>query len=83
MKFNENGQEGHPALALIARRMREIADPEQPGMGKKIRVHAGYVRAVRLIAQQDAGGLRQARRDLLNIVGGDCGKGWRIAEGTA
>lgn len=86
MNFIENGKEGRPALALIARRVRKIQDPSKPGIGgehNKITVHAGYIRAVRLIAQADAGGKRQARRDLLAIIGGDCGKSWRIAEGVA
>lgn len=86
MNFIENGKEGRPALALIARAPRRIADPAKPGLGgehNKITVPAGYVRAIRLIPQADAGGLRQVRRELLAIVGGDLGKGWRIAEGTA
>lgn len=86
MNFIENGKEGRPALALIAKTARRIADPAKPGLGgdhNKITVPAGYVRAVRLIPQADAGGLRQVRRELLAIVGGELGKGWRIAEGTA
>lgn len=86
MNFIENGKEGRPALALIAKTARRIADPAKPGLGgdhNKITVPAGYVRAVRLIPQADAGGLRQVRRELLAIVGGELGKGWRIAEGCA
>ncbi len=86
MNFVENGKEGRLALALIAKASRRIADPAKPGLGgdhNKITVPAGYVRAVRLVPQADAGGLRQVRRELLAIVGGDLGKGWRIAEGTA
>ena len=86
MNFIENGKEGRPALALIAKTARRIADPAKPGLGgdhNKITVPAGYIRAVRLIPQADAGGLRQVRRELLAIVGGELGKGWRIAEGTA
>lgn len=86
MNFIENGKEGRPALALIAKTARRIADPAKPGLGgdhNKITVPAGYVRAVRLIPQADAGGLRQVRRELLAIVGGELGKGWRIAEGAA
>lgn len=86
MNFIENGKEGRPALALIAKTKRRIADPAKPGLGgdhNKIDLPAGYVRAIRLIPQADAGGLRQVRRELLAIVGGDLGKGWRIAEGTA
>lgn len=86
MNFIENGKEGRPALALIAKTKRRIADPAKPGLGgdhNKTDVPAGYVRAIRLIPQADAGDLRQVRRELLAIVGGDLGKGWRIAEGTA
>ncbi len=86
MNFIENGKEGRPALALVAKTARRIADPGKPGLGgdhNKITVPAGYVRAVRLVPQADTGGLRQVRRELLAIVGGDLGKGWRIAEGTA
>ena len=86
MNFIENGKEGRQALALIAKAARRIADPAKPGLGgdhNKIDVPAGYVRAIRLIPQADAGGLRQVRRELLAIVGGELGKGWRIAEGTA
>lgn len=86
MNFIENGKEGRPALALIAKTKRRIADPAKPGLGgdhNKIDVPAGYVRAIRLIPQEDAGGLRQVRIELLAIVGGDLGKGWRIAEGAA
>lgn len=87
MNFIENGKEGRPALALIAKTKRRIADPAKPGLGgdhNKIDITAGYVRAIRLIPQEDAGGLRQVRRELLAIVGGGgLGKGWRIAEGTA
>lgn len=86
MNFIENGKEGRPALALIAKTKRRIADPAKPGLGgdhNKIDVPAGFVRAVRLIPQADAGGLRQVRRELLAIVGGELGRGWRIAEGTA
>jgi hypothetical protein len=86
MTFIENGKEGRPALALISATPRRIADPAKPGLGgdhNKIDVPAGYIRAVRLIPQADAGGLRHVRRELLAIVGGNCGKGWRIAEGTA
>ena len=86
MNFIENGTEGRPALALIAKTSRRIADPAKPGLGgdhNKITVPAGYIRAIRLIPTADAGGLRQVRRELLAIVGGDLGKGWRIAEGTA
>lgn len=86
MKFVENGTKGRPALALIARIARRIADPAKPGLGgehNKIDVPAGYVRAIRLIPQADLGGLSQVRRELLAIVGGSLGKGWRIAEGCA
>lgn len=86
MNFIENGKEGRPALALIAKTKRRIADPAKPGLGgdhNKIDVPAGYVRAIRLIPQADAGGLCQVRRELLAIVGGELGKGWRIAEGAA
>lgn len=77
--FIENGNEGRPALALIATRKRIL---KKSGVAC-IKVPAGYIRAVRLIAQEDGGGLRQARRELLYIVGGSLGKSWRIAEGTA
>ena len=80
MNFTENGKEGRPAIALIAKTSRRIADPAKPGLGgdhNKVDVPAGYIRAVRLIPQADAGGLRQVRRELLAIVGGDCGKGDR------
>lgn len=86
MNFIENATEGRPALALIAKTSRRIANPEKPGVGgdhNKITVPTGHVRAVRLIPQADAGGLRQVRRELLAIVGGELGKGWRIAEGCA
>lgn len=86
MNFIENGKEGRTALALIATATRKIADPAKPGLGgdhNKMTVQAGYIRAVRLIPQADAGGLRQVRRELLAIIGGDLGKHWRIAEGTA
>ena len=76
MNFTENGKEGRPAIALIAKTSRRIADPAKPGLGgdhNKVDVPAGYIRAVRLIPQADAGGLRQVRRELLAIVGGDCG----------
>lgn len=70
----------------ICKRHKIKPPPAKPGLGgdhNKITVPAGYVRAVRLIPQADAGGLRQVRRELLAIVGGELGKGWRIAEGTA
>lgn len=84
MNFIENGKEGRPALALIAKTARRIADPAKPGLGgdhNKITVQTGYIRAVRLIAQADAGGLKAARRELLAIVKGNQ-KHWRIAEGS-
>lgn len=79
MTFNENGKEGRPALALIATRARTLKKDGVPC----IKVQTGHVRAVRLIAQADAGGKRAARRELLAIVGGDLGKSWRIVEGAA
>lgn len=91
MEFIENGKEGRPALALIAKTARRIADPAKPGIGgdhNKIDMPAGYVRAVRPIAQADAGGKRQARRELLAIVAdpslqmGNVNRNWRIAEGV-
>ncbi len=85
MNFIENSTEGRPALALVAIASRRIADPAKPGLGgdhNKTTVHAGYVRAVRLIAQGDAGGLNAARRELLRIVNNNL-KCWRIAEGGA
>ena len=33
MNFIENGTEGRPALALIAKTARRIADPAKPGLG--------------------------------------------------
>lgn len=79
MNFIENGKEGRPALALVATRKRRIDK-----LGKGIlKINIGDIRAVRLIAQADLGALRQARRELLYIVGGSLGKNWRIAKGTA
>jgi len=79
INFIENSNEGRPALALIATRKRIL---KKSGVAC-VKVPAGYIRAVRLIAQEDAGGLRDARRELLYIVGGKLGKSWRIAQGTA
>ncbi len=79
MTFTENGKEGRPALALIATRARMLKKDGVPC----VKAPAGHVRAVRLIAQADAGGLRAARRELLAIVGGSLGKSWRIAKGIA
>ena len=85
LKFTENGTEGRPAFALIATKAVNITDPEKPGMGRKIRVQAGYVRAIRLIPQADLGGRRFAEKELRAIVTSQngIGKSWRIAEGTA
>ena len=82
MNFIENSTEGRPALALIAINARWIADPDRPGAGLNTKVHAGHVRAVRLIPEQDASGEHLVRRELLAIV---CRsqKNWRIARGTA
>lgn len=85
MDFIESGTSGRPALALVATTAKRISLNGLGGEHNKTHVPAGYVRAVRLIAQQDAGGLRAARRDMLAVFGksGNLPKGWRIAEGTA
>lgn len=85
MEFIENSTTGRPALALIATAAKRISLNGLGGEHNKTLVPAGYVRAVRLIAQQDAGGLRAARCELMAIFGksGNLPKGWRIAEGSA
>lgn len=85
MDFVENSTAGRPALALISTTAKRISLNGLGGEHNKTPVPTGYVRAVRLIAQQDAGGLRAARSDLLAIFGknGNLPKGWRIAEGSA
>lgn len=85
MDFIENGTSGRPALALIATTAKRISLNGLGGEHNKTLVPAGYIRAVRLIAQLDAGGLSAARRDLLAVFGksGNLPRGWRVAEGSA
>lgn len=85
MEFFENNTAGRPALALIATTAKRVSLNGRGGEHNKALVPAGYVRAVRLIPQHDAGGIRAARRELIGIFGksGNLPKGWRIAEGSA
>lgn len=83
LNFIENAVQGRPALALISTSQRLLAKGNGCGGDhNKVKVPAGHIRAVRLVATLDASGLKAMRRELLAIVGGNQ-KHWRIATGVA
>lgn len=83
LNFIENAVQGRPALALISTSQRLLSDGSGwGGEHNKVKVPAGHIRAVRLVATQDVGSLKAMRRELLAIVDGNQ-KHWRIATGVA
>jgi hypothetical protein len=83
LNFIENVVQGRPALALISTTQRLLAKGNGCGGDhNKEKIPAGHIRAVRLVAIQDASSLKAMRRELLAIVGGNQ-KHWRIAKGVA
>lgn len=79
MIFTENGNIGHPALALIATRSRSTSN----GF-KRHKVRAGEIRSIQLIASQES--IKASRRYLIQSLGQGAtfsSKNWRIAVGTA
>ncbi len=82
MKFIENGVGGQPAMALVAIKSKEIYDGM--GTGTKIKIDAGYIRAVRRVGILTSSE-NDARKELIKIVGSTGGKWqryWRIAKGV-
>ena len=83
LNFIESAVQGRPALALISTSQRLLAKGNGCGGDhNKEKIPTAHIRAVRLVATQDASSLKAMRRELLAIVGGNQ-KHWRIATGVA